>query len=241
MKKNRMFFLLLVLVLLSFSCKNSSVINIPVKTKPIIKGETGATLTIIPLFGKDYYVDAVSRASRDVIDIIEENTNFLVIDSDEVRETINEMDSDTLKAFSKSYAREVGEKMKSRYVLYGELKFDISQYDSLEYAPNIRYGADQEYAPYIDEGPRFSTYDIDIEMKYSLSIDLKLLNMTTDKLIMEEKFTDYSKYIVKKSDLPLQGDLLNDIFTNLLYNVIEDFRNKLYVHDIEEERYVFTK
>lgn len=241
MKRIEILVVVVILIAILISCNSSTVIEIPVQTEPVIKSETGAPLAIIPPFGEDYNVGAKSRISENVIDIIEENTTFLVLDGEEVESAMESPDIDALSSPTKSFARDVGEQINCKYVMFGDYEFDVTEYHNLEYTPNVRYEADEEYAPYIEEGPRFSTYDLDIEMRYTLTINLKVLNLETNKIVMEESFSDYSEYLINRSELPLGGQQLNNIFSELLYNVIESIREQLHTHDVEEERYVLTK
>lgn len=229
--------IIFVIILSVICCQGSRKIDIPITQEPIIKTEEGKTIAIIPFSGDDYDIDAINNAVSEISEAIEYNTDLVVIDKDEVEK---EMKSEELKSINPGtdqYAMAIGKSLRCDFVIYGNLEFFFERYSEQGYAPNERYTADQPYAPELIYGPRYSMTNYDIELRYTLRLNMMGLDIKKEKPIFVEKFEKSRDEIYKAGELPIDLHKLYQIYSSLLYDIGDEFTEKLSPHNIKGERF----
>lgn len=229
----------LALLLVTLSCQGTTKIVIPISEEPIIKAEEGKTIAIIPFTGDDYDIDALKKAYTEISKALEVKTDLVVIDRDEVEKELKSESMKELKPGTKQYGYVLGKLLRCDYVIYGELTFFSERYSEQGYAPNERYTADQPYAPELLFGPRYSMSDYDIEVKYTLRIKLTCINIKEAKEVFHEEFENSINQLYSPQELPIDLHKLYQIYSSLLYNIGDEFREKLTPHNITGKRYAF--
>jgi hypothetical protein len=226
------------IIILSLTFYHGSIkIEIPITQEPIIKAEKGKTIAIIPFSGDEYDIDAINNAVNEISEAIQYNTELVVIDKEEVEK---EMKSEELKSITPGtdqYALAIGKSLRCDFVIYGNIEFFFERYSEQGYPPNERYTADQPYAPELIYGPRYSMINYDIELRYTLRINMTGFDVTGEKPIFSEKFEKSIDEIYKQSELPIDLHKLYQIYSTLLYDIGDKFTEKLSPHNISGERF----
>jgi len=234
--------LVLLVIIALMGCHGSAQnLKIQVKSEPIIKAVQGTTLAVLSLEGKDYEFDSSKMVNEEINSAIKDLTSFLVIPEEEVKSTMESSDFAERRPGSMQFAYDLGKTLRATYVLYGSYDMTAEEYSEEGYPPNERYTSDQPYAPNIDYGPSYSMRNWDVDIRYILSLKIKILNVEQGQLSVDREFTATDEQTYKASDLPLDNSELKLIFNGLLVDTADQFRFQLTPHNVDEERYVLFK
>ncbi|MGQ9705498.1 MAG: hypothetical protein ACUVWP_00650 [bacterium] len=229
--------IIFIIIFFFICCHNSRIIEIPITQEPIIKIEEGKTVAIIPFSGDDYDIDAINKAVSEIEEAIEYNTDLIVIDKDEVEKEMTSVELKLITPGTERYIATLGKLLRCDYVLYGNLDFFFERYSEQGYAPNERYTADKPYAPELIFGPRYSMENYDIELRYTLRLTIMGFNVNKSKIIFNEKFEKVRNEIYKPYQLPIDLHKLYQIYSSLLFDISDQFSEKLSPHNIRGKRY----
>jgi hypothetical protein len=167
---------------------------------------------------------------------LEEEDIFLVEPAGTVEAALDRRDG--FDPLSREEAVAVGAELGVDAVVIGELEFFRRTYSPEGDIRNELYTADRRAVPPIEFGSDYATRYLDVNMRLTVRLTVKALDVRTGRLMRRREFEATTSRTYKQKEVGAATREEKEIFEELLDEVVDDFIYTLKPHDVSETREV---
>jgi hypothetical protein len=219
-------------VLLALACYNSAIV-IQVKKPPDIDPSVYKRIAVLPFQGEE---DEGLLAAKAVREKIAEEKVFVLEPAETVEAALDRVDF--FDPSSRDQAVALGEDLGVDAVLVGETEFILRTYSPEGDVRNELYTADRQTIAPFELGSAYATRYMDVNMRYTLRLTVKALDVRTGRLMRRREFEATTMRTYKQSEVTQATFKEKDIFNELLKKAVDDFVYTLQSHDVAQTREV---
>lgn len=232
-------YLLVIIIIVSLTpglaAAGSKLVTIQVDTPPDIDPERYRRIAVLPFASnaEEYHIGAI--IARKITEAMEEKDTYLM----ESRETVFRLADDMLyDPTSREDALKLGKELGADAVIFGKVEFYSESYTPEGYASNQLYTVDKQGAPPIEYGHTALRDYYDIDVRYKFDVILKVLDVSTGRLVRRREFEETHSETYDAADLPLSPSETSEIVKDISEKVAETYISTLEKHNVEEKRYI---
>ncbi len=218
--------------LLTLACHNGTIV-IQVKKPPDIDPSVYKRVAVLPFEGEE---DEGLLAAKAVREKIAEEKIFVLEPAETVEAALDRVDF--YDPSSREQAVALGEDLGVDAVLVGEAEFILRTYSPEGDIRNELYTADRQTIAPFEMGSGYATRYLDVNMRYTLQLTVKALDVRTGRLMRRREFEATTMRTYKQSEVTEASFKEKDIFNELLEEVVDDFVYTLQPHDVAQTREV---
>ncbi len=218
--------------LFTLACYNNAVV-IQVKKPPDIDPSVYKRIAVLPFEGEE---DEGLLAAKAVQEKIAEEKIFVLEPAETVEAALDRVD--VYDPSSRDEAIALGKDLGVDAVLVGGTEFILRTYSPEGDVRNELYTADRQTIAPFELGSGYATRYMDVNMRYTLRLTVKALDVRTGRLMRRREFEATTTQTYKQSEVAQATFKEKDIFNELLKEVVDDFVYTLQSHDVAQTREV---